>query len=121
MIDVNPLTMGIEVKDGVMANIIPRNSRIPIDLTKPFTTTVDNQEVVNIRIFEGERPLTKDNHFLGQFDLTGIPPEPRGEPQIDVTFDIDANGILNVSVEYRLYEKLSTLLLLGHCSREKQR
>jgi heat shock protein 5 len=92
--------MGIEVKGGAMANIIPRNSPIPIREEKPFTTTEDDQDVVTIRIFEGERPMTKDNHFLGEFDLTGIPLAPRGVPQIDVTFDIDVNGILNVSVGY---------------------
>jgi heat shock protein 5 len=107
--DVNPLTMGIEVKGGAMSNIIPRNSHIPIVETEPFTTTTDNQEVVSIRIFEGERPLTKDNHFLGEFDLTGIPLAQRGVPQIHVTFDIDVNGILNVSVTYRSFQKLLIL------------
>jgi molecular chaperone DnaK (HSP70) len=93
--------MGIEVKDGAMANIIPRNGQIPMTKTKPFTTVSDDQETVGIRIFEGERPLAKHNHFLGEFDLTGIPLAPRGVPEIDVTFDIDVNGILNVSVQSR--------------------
>ena len=101
IIDVNPLTMGIEVKDGAMSNIIPRNTQIPTGKTKPFTTVFDDQEVVGIRIFEGERPLTKNNHFLGEFDLTGIPRAPRGEPEIYVTFDIDVDGILNVSLQRR--------------------
>ena len=101
IIDVNPLTMGIEVKDGAMADIIPRNSQIPITKKKPFTTVSDNQEVVGVRIFEGERPLAKHNHFLGEFDLTGIPFAARGVPEIDVTFDIDVNGILNVSIQLK--------------------
>ena len=101
VIDVNLLTMSIETKDGIMSNIIPRNTDIPTTKTKPFMTTIDNQDTVNIRVFEGERAETKDNHFLGQFDLSGIPLAPRGVPQIDVTFDIDANGILNVSIDQR--------------------
>lgn len=91
--------MGIEVKDEAMSDIIPRNTPIPTRKKKPFTTVSDDQKVVNIRIFEGERPLAKHNHFLGQFELTGIPPAPRGVPSIDVTFDIDADGILNVSIQ----------------------
>lgn len=98
IMDVNPLTLGIEVKGGVMAEIIPRNTAIPAESKKPFTTTEDDQSVVTVRIFEGERPMTKDNHFLGEFALTGIPLAARGVPQIDVTFDIDVNGILNVSM-----------------------
>ncbi|CAF3479494.1 unnamed protein product [Rotaria socialis] len=97
IIDVNPLTMGIEVKDGAMSDIIPRNSHIPITKAKPFTTVSDDQQIVTIKIFEGERPLAKHNHFLGEFDLTGIPRAPRGIPEIEVTFDIDVNGILNVT------------------------
>lgn len=97
IIDVNPLTMGIEVKDGAMSDIIPRNTQIPTTKKKPFTTVSDNQDVVSVRIYEGERPIAKHNHFLGEFDLTGIPFAPRGEPEIDVTFDINVDGILNVS------------------------
>ncbi|CAF1010094.1 unnamed protein product [Rotaria sp. Silwood1] len=99
IIDVNPLTMGIEVKDGAMSPIIPRNSHIPITKTQPFTTVHDDQHTVSIRIFEGERPMAKHNHFLGEFDLTGIPLALRGVPQIDVTFDIDVDGILNVTAQ----------------------
>ncbi|CAF1456623.1 unnamed protein product [Adineta steineri] len=99
VMDINPLTLGIETNGGVMSKIIPRNSRIPVTETKPFTTVSDDQSVVGIRIFEGERPMTIDNHFLGKFDLTGIPPAPRGSAQIDVSFDIDVNGILNVTAE----------------------
>lgn len=82
-----------------MSKLIPRNSHIPITETEQFTTTADFQESVAVLVFEGERPLTKDNHFLGSFDLTGIPPAVRGTAKIDVTFDIDVNGILNVTAE----------------------
>jgi heat shock protein 5 len=92
--------MGIETKDGMMADIIPRNSEIPNTKKKPFTTVLDSQTTVAVRVFEGERPKTEDNHFLGEFDLTDIVPAPRGVPQIDVTFEIDVNGILTVSVAY---------------------
>ncbi|CAF1266863.1 unnamed protein product [Adineta steineri] len=99
IIDINPLTMGIETAGGVMAKIIPRNSVIPTRKSQVFSTAVDNQPAVTINIFEGERPMTKDNHALGKFDLTGIPPAPRGVPQIEVTFEIDVNGILKVTAE----------------------
>lgn len=94
--------MGIETKDGMMSAVIPRNTPIPMKRTESYTTTSDNQDTVAVRVFEGERTKTKDNHFLGQFDLTNIKPAPRGEPGIDVTFDINENGILNVSVRVSL-------------------
>lgn len=96
VIDVAPLTLGVEVKGSIFEPLINRNTRIPAKQTKSFTTGVDNQPAATIRVFEGERPMTKDNHLLGQFDLE-LPPAPRGVPQIEVSFDIDSNGILEVS------------------------
>lgn len=97
LIDVCPLTLGIETTGGVMTKLIGRNSVVPTKKAQIFSTAVDNQPTVQIQVYEGERSMTKDNNKLGQFDLTNIPPAPRGVPQIEVTFEIDANGILKVS------------------------
>jgi molecular chaperone DnaK len=99
LLDVTPLSLGIETLGGVFTRLIDRNTTIPTKKGQVFSTAEDSQNAVTIRVFQGEREMAADNKLLGQFDLVGIPPAPRGVPQIEVTFDIDANGIVNVSAK----------------------
>src|SRR5947208_1650355 len=99
LLDVTPLSLGIETLGGVMTTLIPRNTTIPTRKSEVFSTATDNQTNVEVHVLQGERPLARDNRTLGKFHLVGLPPAPRGLPQIEVTFDIDANGIVNVAAK----------------------
>jgi molecular chaperone DnaK len=99
LLDVTPLSLGIETEGGIFTKLVERNTTIPTEKKQVFSTAADNQSAVTVSVFQGERPMARDNRLLGQFNLEGLPPAPRGLPQIEVKFDIDANGILNVSAK----------------------
>jgi molecular chaperone DnaK len=113
LLDVTPLSLGIETLGGVMTTLIPRNSTIPTKKSEIFSTAADNQTSVEVHVLQGERPLARDNRTLGQFHLVGLPPAPRGLPQIEVTFDIDANGIVNVVAKDQATGKEQTITISG--------
>lgn len=111
LLDVTPLSLGIETLGGVFSKLIPRNTTIPTKKSQVYSTAADNQTQVTITVFQGEREIARDNKLMGNFDLVGIPPSPRGIPQIEVTFDIDANGIVNVSASDKSTGKVQSIVI----------
>ncbi len=120
LLDVCPLTLGIETAGGVMTPLIKRNTTVPCKKTQTFSTYADNQSQVKICVFQGERAMTKDCDRLGEFDLNGIPPMPRGVPQIEITYDVDANGILNVSAVEKSTGKTNKITITNNKSKSKE-
>jgi molecular chaperone DnaK len=120
LLDVTPLTLGIETLGGVSTPLIPRNTTIPSSKSQVFSTAADNQTQVEINVLQGERPMAADNKSLGHFFLDGIPPAPRGVPQVEVTFDIDANGILNVKAKDKATGKEQSIKITGSTGLNKE-
>jgi len=117
LLDVVPLSLGVEMQGGVFSVVVPRNTPIPTIKKKVFTTTQDGQTTVEFPIYEGERPMCKDNNLLGRFELTGIPPAPRETPELEVTFDLDANGILHVTAEDRATHRKNDITIKNDSAR----
>jgi molecular chaperone DnaK len=120
LLDVTPLSLGIETLGGVMTTLIQRNTTIPTRKSETFSTAADNQTSVEVHVLQGERPMARDNRPLGKFHLTGLPPAPRGVPQIEVTFDIDANGIVNVSAKDMATQKEQKITITSSSGLSKE-
>ncbi|MEE9233570.1 MAG: Hsp70 family protein, partial [Nitrospirales bacterium] len=120
LLDVTPLSLGIETLGGIFTRLIERNTTIPTKKSQIFSTAADNQTAVTIRVFQGERDMANDNKLLGQFDLVGIPPAPRGIPQVEVTFDIDANGIVHVSAKDMATQKEQSIKITASSGLSKE-